>query len=145
MHHNYLEIFLFLVIVVLAAKAAGWASTKLGQPAVLGEILAGLLLGPTLIGIASLPIFPESSHEIATFRQQRMVIDEVVAAHGANDEEITPEEVVETIIHEATEAIIEVPELQNYATGQSPEVIASIAEDECTTPTIPTPDKRKSA
>lgn len=129
MHHNYLEIILFLVFVVIIAKAAGWASTKLGQPAVLGSILAGLLLGPTLIGIASLPFFPESSHEIAMFRQQRTVIDEVVAAHEANDEEITPEEVVETIIHEATEAIIEVPELQNYATGQSPEVIASIAEE----------------
>lgn len=129
MHHNYLEIFLFLVFVVLIAKAAGWASTKLGQPAVLGEILAGLLLGPTLIGIAGLPFFPESFTEIRTFREQRTVIEQVVAAHEANGEEISAEEVVETIIEEATTAIEEVPELRNYATGQSPEVISSIAEE----------------
>lgn len=128
MHHNYLEIFLFLVIVVLVAKAAGWASTKLGQPAVLGEILAGLLLGPTLIGIASLPIFPESSHEIQSFHEQRAVIDEVVEAHEAKGEEITAEEVVETIIHESWEAIVNVPELRENASGQSPEIIAAMAE-----------------
>jgi Kef-type K+ transport system membrane component KefB len=75
--HNYLEVFLFLVIVIVVAKAAGWASTKIGQPAVLGEILAGLLLGPTLLGIASLPIFPESYSQIMA-GDQKSYLEEVM-------------------------------------------------------------------
>ena len=129
MHHNFLEIFLFLVIVVLVAKAAGWASTRLGQPAVLGEILAGLLLGPTLIGIARLPIFPESRHEILNYDRQREVIEQVVEAHEARDEEITSEEVVEIVVGESREAIISTPELRDNAIGDSPEVIADISTE----------------
>lgn len=34
-----------LSIVLASAKLAGWAATRLGQPAVLGELLAGILLG----------------------------------------------------------------------------------------------------
>jgi Kef-type K+ transport system membrane component KefB len=128
MHHNYLEIFLFLVFVIIIAKTAGWASTKIGQPAVLGEILAGLLLGPTLIGIAALPIFPESSSEIRQFHEQRMAIEEIARAHEANGEVTSPEEVTETIIGQSSEAIKEIPELRNDPSGESPEVIASLAE-----------------
>jgi Kef-type K+ transport system membrane component KefB len=41
-----LQLLLQLSILIAAAKAAGYLSTRLGQPAVLGEILAGLILGP---------------------------------------------------------------------------------------------------
>jgi len=129
MHHNYLEIILFLVVVVLAAKTAGWLSTKLGQPAVLGEILAGLLLGPTLIGIASMPLFPESHEQKLMYARQDAVIEEVVAAHEARNEEITAEEVVSVVVEEANNAIINVPELRENATGNSPGIIAEIATD----------------
>jgi Kef-type K+ transport system membrane component KefB len=61
MHHNYIEIFLVLVFIIAVAKLAGVLSQRLGQPAVLGEIAAGLILGPTLLAIAYWPIFPESS------------------------------------------------------------------------------------
>jgi K+:H+ antiporter len=40
-----------LTIVILAAMAAGWAISKIGQPRVHGEILAGILLGPSLLGL----------------------------------------------------------------------------------------------
>jgi len=39
----------FFVIIVMA-RIAGWASEKAGQPAVLGELLLGIILGPSLLG-----------------------------------------------------------------------------------------------
>ncbi|MFF5205503.1 cation:proton antiporter [Streptosporangium sp. NPDC000396] len=39
-----------LVIVLAAARLAGAAAKRLGQPPVIGEIVAGILLGPTLLG-----------------------------------------------------------------------------------------------
>jgi Kef-type K+ transport system membrane component KefB len=50
----FLQLATELVIILLAAKAAGYLSTRLGQPSVLGEILVGLLLGPSLLDIAHL-------------------------------------------------------------------------------------------
>jgi Kef-type K+ transport system membrane component KefB len=37
------------VVVLLAAKLAGEAAERLGQTAVLGELLAGVLLGPSAL------------------------------------------------------------------------------------------------
>jgi Kef-type K+ transport system membrane component KefB len=51
----FLQLVFELVIILLAAKAAGYISTRLGQPSVLGELLAGVLLGPSLINILDLP------------------------------------------------------------------------------------------
>lgn len=45
------RILLAMGIVVVAARLAGWAISKVGQPRVHGEILAGILLGPSLLGI----------------------------------------------------------------------------------------------
>ncbi|MFH1677175.1 MAG: cation:proton antiporter [bacterium] len=126
MHHNYLEIFLFLVIILLCAKAAGWASVKLGQPAVLGEILIGLLLGPSLINITQIPLFPESHEEIRDFNSQRQVIDEIVIAHDEIGEEISPEAIVGKVTEETHSAIVNTPEL-SYAPGNSREAIADVA------------------
>jgi len=41
---------LTIVIVLLASKIAGQISIRLGQPSVLGKIIAGILLGPALLG-----------------------------------------------------------------------------------------------
>ena len=46
-----------LAIIVLAARAAGALALRLGQSAVVGEILVGVLLGPSLFGAA----FPQAS------------------------------------------------------------------------------------
>jgi len=40
---------LAVAIVVVAAKLSGYLSTRLGQPAVVGELLVGLILGPTML------------------------------------------------------------------------------------------------
>lgn len=39
-----------LLVVLMAAKGAGWLLRRFGQPAVIGEMAAGLLLGPLLFG-----------------------------------------------------------------------------------------------
>jgi Kef-type K+ transport system membrane component KefB len=53
----FLQLALALVIIIVGAKLAGLASTRLGQPAVLGELLAGLILGPTLLDLFHWPFF----------------------------------------------------------------------------------------
>ncbi|MGH3041394.1 MAG: cation:proton antiporter, partial [Gaiellaceae bacterium] len=51
-----------LAVIVAAARMVGWVFVKLGQPRVIGEIVAGILLGPTLLGgtLASGPEDPGS-------------------------------------------------------------------------------------
>jgi Kef-type K+ transport system membrane component KefB len=51
----FLQLALTLPIVIVAAKAGGWISLRLRQPAVLGELLAGLILGPSVIDLIHLP------------------------------------------------------------------------------------------
>jgi Kef-type K+ transport system membrane component KefB len=54
---HLIQILILLTMIVAAAKLAGAASTRLGQPAVFGELLVGLLLGPTVINILDWPMF----------------------------------------------------------------------------------------
>ncbi len=55
-----LQLLLLLGIVIFAAKAGGLVSTRLGQPAVLGELLVGVALGPTLIDLLQRPAFADA-------------------------------------------------------------------------------------
>lgn len=57
----FLQLAFELAIILLAAKAAGYISTRLGQPSVLGELLVGVLLGPSLIDILHLPFIDNAS------------------------------------------------------------------------------------
>jgi Kef-type K+ transport system membrane component KefB len=61
----FLQLALSLAIIILAAKAGGYIAVRLRQPAVLGELLAGLILGPTFIDLVHLPFVsdPELLHE----------------------------------------------------------------------------------
>ena len=55
-----MQILLFLTLVTLVSKGAGHLSTRFGQPAVFGEILAGLLLGPSLLNVLGWGVFRAS-------------------------------------------------------------------------------------
>lgn len=44
------RILLAAAVVMVAARVVGWLVAKLGQPRILGEILAGIVLGPSLLG-----------------------------------------------------------------------------------------------
>ncbi|TVQ07838.1 MAG: cation/H(+) antiporter [Bacteroidetes bacterium] len=54
-----------IVLIILVARICGWVFKKLGQPVVMGEIIAGIVLGPSIIGyyfpdLMGL-VFPENS------------------------------------------------------------------------------------
>ena len=55
----FLQLTLALAIIITAAKVGGWLAVKLRQPAVLGELLVGLVLGPTVIDLVHLPVFTD--------------------------------------------------------------------------------------
>jgi Kef-type K+ transport system membrane component KefB len=54
-----------IMVIVVAARLAGALFTRMGQPAVIGEMVAGILLGPSLLGMLSPGalefLFPASS------------------------------------------------------------------------------------
>jgi Kef-type K+ transport system membrane component KefB len=58
-----------LILILAVAKLGGYLSTRLGQPSVLGELLAGILLGPTVLGITGLP-FVTNPKELSSFIQE---------------------------------------------------------------------------
>jgi Kef-type K+ transport system membrane component KefB len=45
------RILLALAVLIACSRVAGWAISKIGQPRVHGEVLAGILLGPSLLGV----------------------------------------------------------------------------------------------
>lgn len=47
----FLQFAIVMVVIITAAKVGGLISLKLGQPSVLGELLAGLILGPSVLNI----------------------------------------------------------------------------------------------
>ena len=53
----FLQLIFLLSIILTAAKLAGYLSSLIGQPAVLGELIIGLILGPSIIDILHLPVF----------------------------------------------------------------------------------------
>jgi Kef-type K+ transport system membrane component KefB len=49
-----------IVTIIFVARFFGWICKKIGQPTVIGEIIAGIVLGPSLIGL----YFPEFSQAL---------------------------------------------------------------------------------
>ncbi|HEX7926759.1 MAG TPA: cation:proton antiporter, partial [bacterium] len=69
-HSEVISLFVILGVMLVTAKGLGELARKFGQPAVFGEILAGVILGPTVFGT----LFPEfdawlvpTSGNVATF------------------------------------------------------------------------------
>jgi Kef-type K+ transport system membrane component KefB len=65
-----LQLLLILCIILVAAKMSGLIALRLGQPAVLGELAAGVVLGPSVIDIFGLdfvsdPHLEETVHLLA--------------------------------------------------------------------------------
>ena len=74
-----LTLLLQTVVIVAAARATGLLFQRLGQPAVIGEMTAGLLLGPSLLGRVAPAfagfLFPASSLDLLnTFSQFGLVL-----------------------------------------------------------------------
>lgn len=61
---------LLVAVIIAAAKASGYLSLRLKQPAVLGELLIGLIMGPTVLDMLNWPVFgdghlEETIHQLA--------------------------------------------------------------------------------
>lgn len=57
-----IELFLALGIIIAAAKVAGTVARWLGQPRVFGELLAGVVLGPTVLNLMHWGVFADLEH-----------------------------------------------------------------------------------
>ncbi|NQX01672.1 cation:proton antiporter [bacterium] len=49
-----------MAVILAACRVVGWLGKKIGQPQVVGEMIAGVLLGPSLLGL----LFPEASAKL---------------------------------------------------------------------------------
>ena len=56
----FLQLIFALMVIITAAKMGGWGAVRLGQPAVLGELLIGVLLGPSLLDLLHWPLLSNS-------------------------------------------------------------------------------------
>ena len=66
----FLQLSLAIAIIVAAAKAGGYLSYRFGQPSVLGELIVGVILGPTVLDILQISYFSDPHltdmiHELA--------------------------------------------------------------------------------
>src|SRR5262245_53847101 len=59
----FMQLLLTLAIIIGGARLAALISTRLGQPALLGELLAGLVLGPSLLDMFSWPWLSDAQIE----------------------------------------------------------------------------------
>lgn len=67
---HFIQLLVLLAVILLLAKIGGYISIRLRQPSVLGELLVGLILGPSLVNILHIPLFespvlPEIIAELA--------------------------------------------------------------------------------
>ena len=61
----FLQLTFALAIIISLAKLGGYLSFRTGQPAVLGELLVGILLGPSILDFLHLSIFTDQHlHEV---------------------------------------------------------------------------------
>ncbi|GEP41677.1 cation:proton antiporter [Brevifollis gellanilyticus] len=50
-HHPLSHLFVQLLVIIMASRLVSWLFTRMGQPGVVGEMAAGILLGPSLLGL----------------------------------------------------------------------------------------------
>jgi Kef-type K+ transport system membrane component KefB len=62
----FVQLAFLLAIILLAAKIAGYLSVLVGQPSVLGELLVGILLGPSVVNLLNLPFIAHELTETIT-------------------------------------------------------------------------------
>ncbi|SHF55906.1 transporter, CPA2 family [Fodinibius roseus] len=78
-HHDILMLVIQVGILLLAARTLGEVARRLGQPSVVGEILAGIILGPSLLS----SLFPEFGHYMIPQNEVQGYLLETVSLLGA--------------------------------------------------------------
>ena len=65
LHHPLAILLAQIITIIIIARFFGWIFKKIGQPSVIGEIIAGIFLGPSVIGFYfpefSIGLFPKES------------------------------------------------------------------------------------
>ena len=61
-----LQLAFLIAVILFSAKIAGYFSIRLGQPSVLGELIVGILLGPSLVNLFGLTFIEHSMAEMIT-------------------------------------------------------------------------------
>lgn len=61
----FLQFTLALVIIIISAKLVGFLSYRIGQPSVLGELMVGIIIGPSILNVFHLPYFTDPHMEEA--------------------------------------------------------------------------------
>lgn len=64
---DFLQLITIIAIILIVAKLAGYLSTRLGQPSVFGELLIGVLLGPSLLDITHLGFVTDSHLDMVIY------------------------------------------------------------------------------
>jgi Kef-type K+ transport system membrane component KefB len=65
LEHPLALLLLQIIVIIIVARLFGWIFRKIGQPTVIGEIIAGIALGPSLFGMyyhdLQVGLFPDAS------------------------------------------------------------------------------------
>lgn len=64
-HHPLSILLAQIITIIVVARILGWICKKIGQPTVIGEIIAGILLGPSLVG-SLLPGFSDALFPVSS-------------------------------------------------------------------------------
>ena len=51
LEHPLAILLLQIITIIIVARFFGWIFRKIGQPSVIGEIIAGIFLGPSIVGM----------------------------------------------------------------------------------------------
>ena len=63
-----------IVVILVASRLLGEAAQRMGQPAVVGQLVAGILLGPSLFGL----LWPQAQHALfPNAPAQRAMLDAI--------------------------------------------------------------------
>jgi Kef-type K+ transport system membrane component KefB len=80
----FLQLIFAMAIIIAAAKLGGYLSHRLGQPAVVGKVLAGLVLGPSLLNFLQWPMFstPHLGETVSHFAELGILLLMFMAGLG---------------------------------------------------------------
>src|SRR5437899_10686539 len=65
--HLAVQFFIQLAVILLFCRLVGAIALRLGQPQVVAEMLAGVLLGPSLFGL----VWPEAQHWLFSWESRQ--------------------------------------------------------------------------